>query len=75
MCCPFSLANVFILDHNFEALDSFTTHYTLIMVQVALTGTQIYWTVEVTAAFARLEEGYENALRDYYRKQVSVTPT
>ncbi|KAK4326143.1 hypothetical protein Pmani_003308 [Petrolisthes manimaculis] len=38
--------------------------------QVALTGTQIYWTVEVTAAFARLEEGYENALRDYYRKQV-----
>lgn len=38
--------------------------------QVALTGTQIYWTVEVAAAFARLEEGYENALRDYYRKQV-----
>lgn len=37
---------------------------------MALTGTQIYWTVEVTAAFARLEEGYENALRDYYRKQV-----
>nr|XP_027209167.1 dynein beta chain, ciliary-like [Penaeus vannamei] len=38
--------------------------------QVALTGTQIFWTVEATAAFARLEEGYENALRDYYRKQV-----
>ncbi|XP_069945104.1 dynein beta chain, ciliary-like [Cherax quadricarinatus] len=38
--------------------------------QVALTGTQIYWTVEVNAAFSRLEEGYENALRDYYRKQV-----
>ncbi|KAG7159120.1 Dynein beta chain, ciliary-like 3 [Homarus americanus] len=38
--------------------------------QVALTGTQIYWTVEATAAFSRLEEGYENALRDYYRKQV-----
>lgn len=39
---------------------------------MALTGTQIYWTVEVTAAFARLEEGYENALRDYYRKQVRI---
>ncbi|KAK7067107.1 hypothetical protein SK128_011277 [Halocaridina rubra] len=38
--------------------------------QVALCGTQIYWTVDVNAAFARLEEGYENALRDYYRKQV-----
>lgn len=40
---------------------------------MALTGTQIYWTVEVNAAFARLEEGYENALRDYYRKQVRAT--
>ncbi|KAB7494340.1 hypothetical protein Anas_04770 [Armadillidium nasatum] len=38
--------------------------------QVALTGTQIWWTVEVNAAFAQLEEGYENALRDYYKKQV-----
>ena len=38
--------------------------------QVALTGTQIYWTVEVSAAFCRLEEGYENSIRDYYRKQV-----
>lgn len=45
---------------------------TFLCKQVALTGTQIYWTVEVTAAFARLEEGYENALRDYYRKQVRI---
>ncbi|CAF3393401.1 unnamed protein product [Rotaria sp. Silwood1] len=39
--------------------------------QVALTGSQIWWTVEVCAAFAKLEEGYENALKDYYRKQVT----
>ncbi|CAF0885207.1 unnamed protein product, partial [Didymodactylos carnosus] len=39
--------------------------------QVALTGSQIWWTVEVNASFAKLEEGYENALKDYYRKQVS----
>nr|XP_060500991.1 dynein axonemal heavy chain 9-like [Panthera onca] len=38
--------------------------------QVALTCTQIWWTTEVGIAFARLEEGYENALKDYYRKQV-----
>lgn len=38
--------------------------------QVSLTGTQIWWTVEVSAAFVRLEEGYDTALRDYYRKQV-----
>ena len=39
--------------------------------QVALTGSQIWWTVEVCGAFAKLEEGYENALKDFYRKQVS----
>ncbi|CAF4343265.1 unnamed protein product, partial [Adineta steineri] len=39
--------------------------------QVALTGSQIWWTVEVCAAFAKLEEGYENALKDYFRKQVA----
>ena len=52
--------------------------------QVALAGTQIWWTSEVanlletsdgedfqvSAAFARLEEGYENALKDYYKKQI-----
>ena len=40
--------------------------------QVALCGTQIWWTTEVNIAFGRLEEGYENALKDYSRKQVCV---
>ena len=38
--------------------------------QVALCGTQIFWTTEVNSAFQRLEEGYENALKDYYKKQI-----
>ena len=38
--------------------------------QVALAGTQIFWTLEVNNAFHRLEEGYENALKDYYKKQI-----
>ena len=38
--------------------------------QVALCGTQIWWSTEVHIAFSRLEEGYENALKDYYKKQV-----
>ena len=38
--------------------------------QVALAGTQIFWTTEVNNAFGRLEEGYENALKDYYKKQI-----
>lgn len=40
--------------------------------QVSLCGTQIWWTTEVNIAFARLEEGYENALKDYQRKQVNI---
>ncbi|NXD84162.1 DYH17 protein, partial [Halcyon senegalensis] len=39
--------------------------------QVALTCTQIWWTTEVGMAFARLEEGYENAMRDYNKKQIA----
>lgn len=38
--------------------------------QVALCGTQIWWTTEVNISFARLEEGYENALKDYQKKQI-----
>ena len=38
--------------------------------QVSLAGTQISWTTEVSTAFNRLEEGYENALKDYYKKQI-----
>lgn len=40
--------------------------------QVALCGTQIWWTTEVNIAFGRLEEGYENALKDYNKKQVGT---
>ena len=38
--------------------------------QVSLAGTQIFWTSEVSSAFNRLEEGYENSLKDYYKKQI-----
>ena len=43
--------------------------------QIALTCTQIWWTTEVGLAFARLEEGYENAIKDYNKKQVRVRPS
>ncbi|KAK1122906.1 hypothetical protein K0M31_009351 [Melipona bicolor] len=39
--------------------------------QVSLCGTQIWWTTEVNIAFARLEEGYDNSLKDYLKKQIS----
>ncbi|CAB3241075.1 unnamed protein product [Arctia plantaginis] len=45
------------------------------MAQVSLCGTQIWWTTEVNMAFARLEEGYDNALKDYYKKQLSQLST
>lgn len=38
--------------------------------QTALCTTQIWWTSEVNMAFARLEEGYENSMRDYQKKQI-----
>ena len=38
--------------------------------QVALAGTQIFWATEVGAAFSKLEEGYEGAMKDYYKKQI-----
>ncbi|KAG8128896.1 hypothetical protein E2320_015667, partial [Naja naja] len=43
--------------------------------QVALTCTQIWWSTEVGIAFARLEEGYENAMKDCYKKQVTQLNT
>ncbi|MGH0123009.1 UNVERIFIED_CONTAM: hypothetical protein FKN15_017132 [Acipenser sinensis] len=43
--------------------------------QVALTCTQIWWTTEVGISFARLEEGYENAMKEYYKKQVNQLNT
>ncbi|NWV92100.1 DYH17 protein, partial [Machaerirhynchus nigripectus] len=39
--------------------------------QVALTCTQIAWTSEVGVAFASLEKGYENAVKDYNKKQIA----
>ena len=38
--------------------------------QVALAGTQIFWATEVEKAFSKLEEGYEGALKDYYKRQI-----
>ncbi|XP_053528697.1 dynein axonemal heavy chain 9 isoform X1 [Artibeus jamaicensis] len=43
--------------------------------QVALTCTQIWWTTEVGMAFAKLEEGYESAMKDYHKKQVAQLKT
>ncbi|AWP17229.1 putative dynein heavy chain 9 axonemal [Scophthalmus maximus] len=43
--------------------------------QVALTCTQIWWTSDVGMAFARLEEGYDNAMKECYKKQVTQLNT
>lgn len=55
-------------------------HQTVIMFsvsafKVALTCTQIWWTSDVGMAFARLEEGNDGALKEYYKKQVSQLNT
>lgn len=42
---------------------------------MALSCTQIWWTTEVGIAFARVEEGYENALKEYHKKQVTQLNT
>ncbi|CAH8480381.1 unnamed protein product [Dicrocoelium dendriticum] len=39
--------------------------------QIALTGSQIGWNSEVQIAFGRLEEGLENAMKEYNKKQIS----
>ncbi|XP_037911922.1 dynein beta chain, ciliary-like [Hermetia illucens] len=39
--------------------------------QPALCTTQIWWTTETNAAFAKLDMGYENALKDYQKKQIN----
>lgn len=39
--------------------------------QPALCTTQIWWTAETNLAFSKLEEGYENSLRDFQKKQIS----
>lgn len=40
--------------------------------QVALTGTQIWWAAEVSAALQRVRQGHEIALKQYHKKQVST---
>ncbi|KAL3288579.1 hypothetical protein HHI36_003018 [Cryptolaemus montrouzieri] len=45
-------------------------HHSPDFVASSFAGTQIWWTTEVNLAFARLEEGYENALKDYQKKQI-----
>ncbi len=37
--------------------------------QIALVGSQIWWTSEVNQAFSKLEEGNENAVKEYNKKQ------
>lgn len=39
--------------------------------QVALCISQIYWSIEINEIFTKIEEGYENAMKDYQRKQIS----
>lgn len=39
--------------------------------QVALCITQIYWSIEVNECFQKIDEGFENALKDYQRKQIA----
>ncbi|KAJ8415860.1 hypothetical protein AAFF_G00404170 [Aldrovandia affinis] len=39
--------------------------------QVALTGSQIWWTTDLGIVFERLEEGFETALKDYHKKQIA----
>lgn len=41
------------------------------MFQVALTGSQVWWAMDVAIAFERVEEGFETALKDYNKKQVT----
>lgn len=38
--------------------------------QIALVTTQICWTAETNEAFAKVQQRYENALKDYNKKQV-----
>ncbi|KAM6995333.1 dynein axonemal heavy chain 11 [Tautogolabrus adspersus] len=39
--------------------------------QVALTGSQIWWSNDMELVFKRLEEGFDSALKDYNKKQIS----
>uniref|UniRef100_A0A3Q3RCI4 Dynein heavy chain hydrolytic ATP-binding dynein motor region domain-containing protein n=1 Tax=Monopterus albus TaxID=43700 RepID=A0A3Q3RCI4_MONAL len=39
--------------------------------QVGLTGCQVWWATDVGIAFERVEQGFETALKDYNRKQIT----
>ncbi|KAM4600952.1 dynein axonemal heavy chain 11 [Polymixia lowei] len=39
--------------------------------QVALTGSQVWWSNDMALVFERLEEGFESALKDYNKKQIA----
>ena len=43
--------------------------------QVALAGSQIWWTSDVNLAFSRLEEGMDTAMTDNYKKLVAQLNT
>ena len=64
--CQITSSILYICDTSISRLYS---------LQVALAGTQIWWTTEVNIAFSRMEEGFEAALKDYYKKQVNQLNT
>ncbi|XP_019712197.1 dynein heavy chain 11, axonemal [Hippocampus comes] len=39
--------------------------------QVGLTGSQVWWATDVGIAFARVEEGFDTALKEYNKKQIT----
>lgn len=39
--------------------------------QPALIASQIWWSTEVNYAFTKFEEGYENSIKDYSKKQIT----
>jgi dynein heavy chain len=63
---------VYELEHAVKTYDENSREAWMIdhCAQMSLVASQIWWTNEVNAAFDRIEEGMENAMKDYYRKQV-----
>lgn len=47
--------------------------FPLSVLQVGLTGSQVWWATDVSIAFERVEEGFETALKDYNKKQVMLS--
>ena len=60
-----------------ESIDGFVEHprekwIDMFTSQHALTGSKVWWTAEVFSAFDRLEQGNENAMKEYYQQCVSA---